>query len=361
MFKILFVAAHRPNRSPSQRYRFEQYFNFLTHNGYQCELSYIITEEDDQLFYSPGNIFNKLLIVFKSTVKRLNDLKRANSFDIVFIQREALMLGTTFFEKQFGKSKAKLVFDFDDSIWLMDTSSANKKWEWMKSTKKTEKIISYSSLVFAGNNYLGNYAKQFNKQVKIIPTTIDTEFHKRITPYTNNHKICIGWSGSITTIKHFEQAIPFLKKIKQKYGEKVYFKVMGDSSYKNKELDIIGISWSIDNEVPIISTFDIGIMPLPNDQWVKGKCGLKGLSYMALEVPTIMSRIGVNTEIIEDGVNGFLADTEEEWMNKISQLIDSFELRKKLGENARKTVLERYSTIAQQHNYLNSFNELLSR
>jgi glycosyltransferase involved in cell wall biosynthesis len=208
---------------------------------------------------------------------------------------------------------------------------------------------------------LADYAKQFNNNVKIIPTTIDTEFHKRKSPYINNKKICIGWSGSITTVKHFEEATLFLKKIKIKYNDAVYFKVMGDAAYENKELDIKGIPWSNDTEVEVISTFDIGIMPLPKDEWVKGKCGLKGLSYMALEVPTIMSNIGVNKEIIEDGVNGFLADTEEEWINKISLLIDSFELRKTLGKNARKTVLEKYSTASQQHYFLNSFNELLNR
>ncbi len=100
-------------------------------------------------------------------------------------------------------------------------------------------------------------------------------------------------------------------------------------------------------------------MPLPDDEWVKGKCGLKGLSYMALEVPTIMSAVGVNTEIIQDGVNGFLASTEEEWVSKISLLIESYELRKKMGFNARKTVEARYSKVSQQNNYVTFFNELL--
>ncbi len=361
MPNVLFIAAHRHNRSPSQRYRFEQYFTFLNSKGYNCELSYIIDENDDSVFYSKKNIVKKLLIVFKSVVKRLRDVKNANNYDIIFVQREAFMLGSTFFEKRFSRSKAKLVFDFDDSIWLMDTSNANKKWEWMKSTKKTEKIISYSNLVFAGNKYLYDYAKQFNKNVKVIPTTIDTDIYNRKQPYTNNERICIGWSGSLTTIKHFNEATSFLKKIKQKYGSKVYFKVMGDDTYENKELEIKGVAWSSATEADIISSFDIGIMPLPNDQWVKGKCGLKGLSYMALGVPTIMSNIGVNPEIIKDGVNGFLANTDEEWIDKICLLIESFDLRKKLGENAINTVIESYSHESQKYNYLNYFNELLNR
>lgn len=359
MPKILFIAAHRLNRSPSQRYRFEQYFDFLKQNGYSSELSYIIEQEDDRYFYKSGYFLKKLLFTFKSALKRLNDVKKSNQYDIVFVQREAFMTGSAYFEKQFAKSSAKLVFDFDDSIWLLDTSNANKKWEWMKSAKKTSEIIKVSNMVFAGNQYLADYAKQFNSNVKIIPTTIDTERFKRKQEYTNKQQICIGWSGSITTIKHFEAATQILKRIKNKYGNRVCFKVMGDETYENKELGIKGIPWTSVTEAEVISGFDIGIMPLPDDQWVKGKCGLKGLSYMALEVPTIMSAIGVNTEIIQDGENGFLASTEEEWVDKISRLIDSFELRKQLGINGRNTVVKRYSVEAQKNNYLTSFNELL--
>jgi len=359
MPKVLFIAAHRPNRSPSQRYRFEQYFDFLREKGFECELSFILNERDEKVFYSPGNIFQKFLITLKSARTRWTDVKNANMYDIIFVQREAFMTRSFFFEKQFSKSKAKLVFDFDDSIWLLDTSDANKIWQWLKSAKKTSKIISLSNLIFAGNKYLGDYAKQFNSNVKIIPTTIDTSIFKREKEYTNNERICIGWSGSHTTIKHFEAAIPFLKKIKQKYGDKVCFKVMGDAEYENKDLGIKGIPWSSETEVPILSGFDIGIMPLPDDQWVKGKCGLKGLSYMSLEVPTIMSGVGVNTEIIKDGINGFIANTDEEWVNKISQLTDSFELRKTLGKNGRKTVEDNYSLESQKMNYFVYLDRLL--
>jgi glycosyltransferase involved in cell wall biosynthesis len=359
--KILFIASHRKDRSPGQRYRFEQYFSFLQENGFDCELAFFLNESDDKVFYSPGNIIKKFLITIRSASKRMRDVRRAGQFDIVFIQREAFMMGTTFFERQFRRSTAKIVFDFDDSIWLLDTSNANKMWQWMKSATKTSKIIALSDLVFAGNRYLADYASCFNKNVKIVPTTIDTNSFHRIDEYKNNEIICIGWSGSHTTIKHFEAAIPVLKKLKNKFGERICFKVMGDPQFENKDLCIKGIPWSSATEVDILSSFDIGIMPLPDDQWVKGKCGLKGLSYMALEVPTVMSAIGVNPEIINDGVNGFLATTEEEWIEKISRLIQSYDLRKKMGINGRQTVVSRYSVQSQKNNYLNAFNELLNR
>ncbi|MDG1477353.1 MAG: glycosyltransferase, partial [Vicingaceae bacterium] len=302
--------------------------------------------------------FQKMAIIIKAFNTRWKDVSKASEYDIIFIQREAFITGTTFFEKKFSKSKAKVVYDFDDSIWLSNVSDANKKWNWLKNPNKTKEIIAVSDLIFAGNQYLADYAKQVNKNVEIIPTTIDTEEYKKID--TDNDKVCIGWSGSITTIQHFEYAIPFLIELKKKYNEQVEFKVIGDKNYTHSDLGINGIGWSKEDEIKELSSFDIGIMPLPNDKWASGKCGLKGLQYMALEIPTIMSPVGVNTKIIEDGVNGFLAETKEEWVAKISQLIDSKELRNQTGIAGRQTTLNFYSVEANKEKYLSLFNELIS-
>lgn len=359
MPKILFIASHRINRSPSQRYRFEQYFDFLNKNGFECHLSPIISEKDDVIFYSQGKLFRKGMILLKSIFKRIGDWNQFSKYDIVFVQREALMIGSTFFEKKIAKSKAKFVFDFDDSIWLMDTSEGNKKFEWLKNPLKTAKNIALADRIFAGNAYLANYAKHYNTNVALVPTTIDTDFHKPLNISKTNNKVTIGWSGSITTIKHFEYALPYLTKLKNKYQDKIEFAVMGDPSYVNKELGIKGIPWNAESEVRVLNSFDIGIMPLPDDEWAKGKCGLKGLSYMACGVTTIMSPVGVNNDIIEHGVNGYLASTEEEWINYLSLLIEDTELRKRIGRNARNTVEEKYSVNANKELYLNELNSLI--
>jgi len=360
MPKILFVAAHRPDRSPSQRFRFEQYLNYFKENGFDYDFSHVISEEDDKVLYYPGNYFKKAKIAKKNYRIRKNDLNHAGDYDLIFVQREAFITGSSYFEKAFAK-KSKLVFDFDDAIWLRDVSQANRKFGWLKNPKKIDKIISVSQLVIAGNNYLAYYAKQFSKNVIVIPTTIDTDYHKKKSVEKKDNRICIGWTGSITTLKHFEYAIPFLKKLKEKYKEKIYFKVIGEGGYGNDNIEVDSVDWNRDNEISDLSEFDIGIMTLPDDKWAKGKCGLKGLSYMAMEIPTIMSRVGVNAEIIKDGVNGFLATKDEEWIEKISQLIESKELRERIGKVGRKTVEEKYSVNSQKEIYLNAFKELLSK
>jgi glycosyltransferase involved in cell wall biosynthesis len=269
------------------------------------------------------------------------------------------MFRSGFFEKAF-KKRTKFIFDFDDAIWLMDVSDGNKNWKWLKNPAKTSQIIELSDMVFVGNKYLAGYALKFNKNVKIIPTTIDTDYHKKNIFSTAKEKICIGWTGSDTTIKHFIMAESFLEKTKEKFGDKIYFKLIGSDSYKNPRLNLEGIKWNLQTEINDLSEIDIGIMPLPDDEWSKGKCGFKGLQYMAMEIPTVMSAVGVNNEIIEDGTNGFLVSTENEWIEKLSLLIESKELRNKFGVNGRKTVLEKYSVNSQKHNYLEYFNELLT-
>ena len=358
--KILFIASHRLNRAPGQRFRFEQYLDFLRENGFDCELSSIISESQDRILYQKGKYFRKFLIMLSAWANRQKDIWRANQFDIIFIFREAFLTGSTFFEYKFSCSKAKVVFDFDDAIWHLDISAANKKFEWLKNPGKTAKIISMSDLVLAGNQYLADYAKHHNDNVKIIPTTIDTSEYINVAQKKDNETICIGWSGSITTIKHFEYAVPALRKLKEKYGEKISFKVIGDSSYQNKELNTKGIAWSKNDEIKELSSFDIGIMPLPNDEWAKGKCGLKGLQYMALEIPCIMSPVGVNSEIIVDGINGFLAKHDDEWIDKISLLIENAALRKQIGAEAKKTVEYKYSVNSQKERYLGLLKELLN-
>ena len=358
--KILFITAHRPNRVPGQRFRFEQYLDALSENEFDYKISYIVSENDDRILYKPGNYFKKFLFAVKSYAHRFIELFSISKYDIIFIYREALLTRSVIFEKLYTLFKAKIIYDFDDAIWVHDVSDANKKLGWLKNPGKYSKIMKLSDVVFAGNEYLGNYAKQFNPNVKIVPTIIDTNFYQLNGAVKQNNIITIGWSGSITTIKHFEHAVPFLKIIKEKYKDRVDIKVIGDSGYKNESLNIKGLPWNKEREVSELSTFDIGIMPLPNDKWAEGKCGLKGLQYMALSIPTIMSPVGVNKNIIEHNVNGLLAEGTDEWVESISRLIDDEELRNKLGKAARKTVESQYSISSSKQTYVNYFNELIN-
>ena len=264
MKRVLYIAMHRPDRSPSQRFRFEQYIEFLKQNGFDYDFSYLIAPEDDKFFYKPGNTLKKARTFWRCFWQRMNDAANANKYDIIFIQREAFMTGSVYFEKRFAVSRAKLIFDFDDSIWLQNVSDANKRFGFLTDASKTSKIIAMSDMIFAGNQYLADYAKPFNKNIRIVPTTIDTNEYQRIVSPKEDDKICIGWSGSITTIQHFKFAVPALLQIKKKYGERAKIKVIGDANYKNKELDVMSMNWNKKDELKELSSFLISVLcPCP--------------------------------------------------------------------------------------------------
>lgn len=357
--RILFVAAHRPGRSPSQRYRFEQFAPYWAEHGVQVDYAWIIDAEDDKVFYSPGRILAKARIFKKSLKLRAEQVRRARDFDVVVLQREALMTGSIRFERAFANSGVPMVYDFDDAIWHMDVSEANRKLKWLKDPGKVPKIIALARHVIAGNEYLADYARKFNKRVEVIPTVIDTE---RYVPQAGSPrpdgKVVIGWTGSLTSVAHLQLALPMLRELWAEHGDRVIFRVISDRPLEAPGLPVENVRWNAATEAEDLAAIDVGIMPLPDNEWSRGKCGFKGLQYMGMGKAVVLSRVGVNSTIVQDGKNGFLASTDEEWKEKLSKLIADADLRRRLGLAARRTVEEKYSVIAWRDRYLALFNEL---
>ena len=355
---ILIITNHRKGRSPAQRFRFEQYIDFLEANNFKITFSNILSEEDDHFLYQKGKYLKKALIAKNAREIRNQDAKRMNKFDIIFIHREALLTASTYFEKEFAKSSAKVVFDFDDAIWLPNFSSGNKALQLLKNPSKTEAIISSADMVFAGNDYLANYASAFCENVKVIPTTIDTTHHKREKQNTSN-RVCIGWTGTETTRNYLEIIKPIFQKLTSKYGDKIYFKVICVQPWSAEGIELKNEKWDKEKEIEQLEEIDIGVMPLTDDQWSRGKCGFKGLQYMAMESATIMSPVGVNKQIINHGENGYLASTDEDWFEQLSSLIENKELRLQIGKAGRDTVIKKYSVSSTKDLYLKYLNEII--
>ena len=356
--RLLFVALHRPGRSPSQRFRFEQFIPFLQGNNWHCDYAYVLDEEGDKAFYTPGAYWQKAKVVIKGFLSRMSDIAKADQYDVIFIQRETFVTGSTFFEHRFARTKAKVVFDFDDAIWLLDISEGNKNLSWLKDPSKTKKIIALSDLVIAGNSYLADYAEGFNPHVKVLPTVIDTDFYIPV-PKANSEVITIGWSGSQTTNKHFLLSEPWLRILKEKYGKRIRFVAVTERAIEMEGIDIETIYWDKEKEVENLNQIDIGMMPLPDDEWSKGKCGFKGIQYMSLGKPSVMSPVGLNPEIIEHGVNGYLPNTTEEWVDCLSKLIDSEALRQQIGQAGRQTIEARYSVHSAKGKLLQMLDDLM--
>ncbi|MDV2502413.1 MAG: glycosyltransferase family 4 protein [bacterium] len=244
-----------------------------------------------------------------------------------------------------------VVFDFDDAIFLSNTSEPNTYIERFKRPGKVATIIGWSQEVIAGNAFLAHFARQFNPNVTVIPSAIDTDYYQPLEEPPRRKEIVIGWIGSHSTRKFVATLKPAFQVLATRYPD-VRFELVGTEHPITEVPRLTARLWRLDRELADVRGFDIGVMPMPDDLWTQGKCGFKAILYQALGLPLICSPVGVNRDIVHDGVNGFLADSTEEWVEKLSRLVEDADLRRTLGDKGRQSVEARYSVRAHQDNFL---------
>jgi glycosyltransferase involved in cell wall biosynthesis len=351
---IYFLAPYPFNSAPSQRFRFEQYFEFLKNQGFEVKLFPFLDDKTWKTLYSEGKVIQKIWGVFRSFLKRFILLFSLHKADYVFIHREASHLGPPIFEWIIAKVlRKKYIYDFDDAIWIPNYSESNARFHRLKAYWKVNYCMKWAYQVSAGNQFLADYAKQFNSNILVIPTTIDTEnYHTGTTEYYPE-KIIVGWTGTHTTMRYLDALVHVFEELNAKYEYTIRVISNEKPSFDLPNLEFV--KWQKETEIEDLRQFSIGIMPLVKDQWSEGKCGFKGLQYMSLGIPTIMSPVGVNTEIIDHGKNGIIASTNEEWKLTLEMLIVNAEMRKEFGRNGKQTILDRYSVLSQKNQYLALF------
>lgn len=351
--RILFIGPHRPGRNPSQRFRMEQFFPFLADYGVAYDYSWYLSESDDAVLYKPGRWLRKGLIAGKAFFIRLRDVLECGRYDAVFIQREAYLLGTALFERWFRRQGVRVIFDFDDAIWLGDTSEANLRFRWLKRPEKVNDILRIADAVIAGNEFLATYARRYNENTICIPTAVDTRRLQPRKPHVSEQPLCIGWTGSQTTLPHFQMIFPVLKKIKDEFGDSVRLMAISDVILSDAPMPLEWKVWNAVEEPELTAQIDIGVMPLPDDDWARGKCGLKALQYMAVGAPAVVSPVGANRHIVRDGVTGYWAADASEWYEHLTRLITNPGLRCELGRQARQHVERHYSLQAVMPAWIN--------
>jgi glycosyltransferase involved in cell wall biosynthesis len=356
--KILFLVPYPLGESPSQRFRFEQYFGVLREHGFQFAVQSFLNTGNWQLFFNGENIFFKLYALMTGFAKRLIIPFHALSFDYVFIHREVTPIGPPVMEWFLAKIlRRRIIYDFDDAIWLTDRTNESALLKILKWRSKVRAVCSWSYKVSCGNEYLLNYASAFNKNVKYIPATIETDnWHNpsRFPKSKDSKHLVVGWTGSHSTLKYLKSIEPVLQQLEARYAH-VRFVFIADQKPPLALKSLQFIPWNKHTEVQDLMSFDIGIMPLPDDEWAKGKCGFKALQYMALGIPTVVSPVGVNTRIVEAGENGLLARTSEEWFNALSSLIENEKVRKEMGIAGRKKIIAHYSVNSVSSSFLSLF------
>ena len=357
--RVLAVVPSIYDTSPGQRFRIEQWEPILGESGVEITYAPFETDELRSVLYSGGKIFEKISGVTRSMKRRTDELSRLSNFDLVYVFREAALLGPPWFERKISRSGVPMIFDFDDAIFVSYKSPSNGYLSYLKFAGKTAEICRLSTHIMAGNEFLADYARETNKNVTIIPTTIDTDKYALVERAYEPENLTIGWSGSFSTVQHLDTIRELLQELAK--TEQFHLRVIGTAAYDLPGVKVEAIQWRSETELDDLRRIDIGLMPLPDDNWSKGKCGLKALQYMALGIPTICSPVGVNSTIIKDGENGFLAESREEWIEKIKRLIHSPELRQKLGYAGRETVEREYSAKVVAPTVLEVFRSAVKR
>jgi glycosyltransferase involved in cell wall biosynthesis len=324
---------------PGQRFRFEEYLDALAAEGIDMDTRPLLDKGTMKILYEPGHLPRKAGFLVWGALRRLVDVLRARRYDAVLVYREAFPVGPPLFEWLLRRLGVPYVFDFDDAVYLTNTSAANRLAGRLKYAGKTDAIAAGATLVTAGNPYLADWARKLNANVRVLPTTIDLSTY---TPRAgeSDGPLTIGWSGSMTTVEYLYDLAPVLARLQREEG--VRLRVIGAEDFRIEGAEVEALPWREATEVEDLRAIDIGLMPAPDDEWARSKCGLKGLQYMALAIPTVFAPVGVNTEIAQDGA-ALLAATPDQWFEVLRGLVRDPAERARLAEAGRRRVEERYS------------------
>jgi len=342
--KIIFFTPH-PFEDPSSRLRVYQYLEEFERKNIEFDIWSFTNEKlfKTLMMRTPISISTIVKSLF-CYIKRLISIIPASKYDIAFIHRELSPFWERIPNILLKKLAKKVIYDFDDAVFTIPTQ-VKKSHLKFRGKGSSEFWCKNADAVIAGNKYLENYAAKFSAKTYLIPTAIDTERYSSIASVKKSKdkddKITLGWIGTPDNFFYIKIIEDVLERLQVKYG--FTFIVIGNSRGELKGCEIEKFDWSYEKELEYLSLFDIGIYPIRDDEYARGKSGYKAIQYMASGIPCIASRIEANLDIIEDGDNGFLASNPVEWEKKLQMLILKPELREKFRINGLKTVNEKYS------------------
>lgn len=330
---VLFLTLY-PNVAAGPRYRVEQFLPHLRAHGFRCTVASAVTEREYRDFTGPSRTARPFWYHAKETPRRIAQLLRARRYDVVVVQKAIATAYVRGLHALLRGAAKRLVYDIDDAVHRCPPHPLRGPWTALEDRGQALRLFENADLVLAGNNWLCNEARAHAKRAEHFPTVVDTG---RFAPGPRAAKeFVVGWIGSPSTTPHLEHAGP-LDEI-----EKISIRCVGAdrarAPWKRAEV----VPWSYETEIDAVRSFAIGIMPLPNDEWSRGKCALKALQYMACGVPCVATPYGAVCDIVTDGATGLFADTPEAWRAAIARLRDPA-LRAAMGDAGRAHVERHYS------------------
>ncbi len=339
LYMHILILSKYGRKAASSRQRFYQYAPFLEAHGMKCTISPLFDDAYlEEKFSKDRAGFGGVLRAF---LRRANAILGGKKYDLLIIHCEVFPYLPSFFERYLKRRNIAYIFDYDDAIFHTYDKHRSRLIRRLLG-KKIACVAKHSSMVLACNEYLAEYARRAGApRVEILPTVVDIRRYPPKLPFQSDTSVfTIGWIGSPSTSAYVETIAPALSEVCAGGRGKVV--LIGSKPLELPNVPVEIIPWSEESEVAHLQAFDVGIMPVIDSDWARGKCGFKLIQYMACGLPVVASPVGVNKEIVEDGTNGFWATTLQDWVGALTTLRDNKELRQRMGCVGRKKVETNY-------------------
>ncbi|MCL4813922.1 MAG: glycosyltransferase family 4 protein [Vicinamibacteraceae bacterium] len=336
--RLLFLTRYG-RRAASTRFRFLQFFPYLEAEGFTCEVSPLLDDGYLDARLDRGRV--DISAVARGYARRLRALRRIAEYDAVVLYMEALPFLPAFLERSLARRDVPVIYDFDDACFHKYDRHGSRLVR-VTLGSKIGRVIGGASLVLAGNDYLAQYARRFTSSVEIVPTVVDTDRFAPARPARESGEVVVGWIGSPSTSAYLHDLCEVWPRVLERGRARLVLVGSGPIDL-GSQVPVTVLPWREDEEISAIQSFDIGIMPLRDDPWSRGKCGFKLIEYMACGLPVVASPVGVNTRIVEPGGTGFLCENVDDWVGRLRALIDDRRLRTQLGGRARAVAEEHWS------------------
>lgn len=358
--KILVICPYPVGTAAGQRLKYEQYIGDWEANDFQVDVSPFMNMRMWNIVHKKGRTLQKIGWTLLGLLKRVKDIFRLGKYEIIYVHMYVNPIGNAFFERIYRRLSKKIVYDLEDNRLLGANKEVKGIAQTIRGTEKTRFLVKTSDYVITSSPALNDICLTINekRRCEYISSSIDTDRFVPNNSYSNDKKIIIGWTGTFSTRPYLDLLRPIFIELKKRRDFKLV--VIGNFEYEFPEMDLELIQWSAETEVEDLQKIDIGVYPLPLDDWVAGKSGLKAIQYMAFGLPCVSTDISTVQQFVVDGENGFLVKSNNEWIERLVELIDSPSLRKKIGENARQTVLDRFSKRVIKKQYLKILESVIA-
>lgn len=355
--RVLILAPYLYGTAPGPRTSIELWERVLRPAGVSFEYAPFETERLHEIIYQPGRVAEKAAEMVRAAARRLPLMKRLNEFDAVLVYREAALLGPALLERWVDRRRKPIIYQLDDPLYVPYRSPSNGYLSYLKCFGKVKSIVRMSTVVIVNSPQHREFARQFNKNVWEIPSVVDeSQFNYKPPERLDEPRVCVGWSGSLTTTGNLRVIRSVLHELSRR--DDVALRFIGGTRFDLPGVAHTAQPWRAETEVQDLRRFDIGLVPLPVNEWTKRKFYVKLVQYMALGIPPIATPLGASPHVIEPGRTGFLASDATQWREAIERLVENADERRSIGRAAAEVAAAHYTVSANAEKIVAAFRSV---